>query len=220
MADKSVEDLCSTIYISRHVASRPNAPPDLTPIQPAEVWENPRTRERATILELPRQNPERRAVAELLARVGARVVGEHRHPAIVERFTVLDGELTMKRGGKTSILRRGETATVEPNAWHDWWNAGDRDALVRVEVTPGERFAHMIETFFGLARLGYTDAKGMPHPLQLALCAREFADVIVFRSPPLPVQRALFGALAPIARWRGYRATYPQLSRTVLAPRA
>jgi hypothetical protein len=44
--------------------------------------------------------------------------------------------------------------------------------------------------------------------------------VIVFRSPPLPVQRALFGALAPIAHRRGYRATYPQLSRTVLAPRA
>jgi hypothetical protein len=34
------------------------------------------------------------------------------------------------------------------------------------------------------------------------------------------VQRALFGALAPLARSRGYRATYPQLSRTVLAPRA
>ena len=43
----------------------------------------------------------------------------------------------------------------------------------------GERFAHMIETVFGLA---------------------------------------LFGALAPVAHWRGYRATYPQLSRTVLAP--
>jgi hypothetical protein len=42
---------------------------------------------------------------------------------------------------------------------------------------------------------------------------------IVFRSPPLAVQRALFGALAPLARWRGYRATYRQLSRTVLAPR-
>jgi hypothetical protein len=52
----------------------------------------------------------------------------------------------------------------------------------------------------------------MPHLLQLALTAREFSDVIVFRSPPLAVQRVLFGALAPIARWRG-----PQLSRTLLA---
>jgi hypothetical protein len=78
----------------------------------------------------------------------------------------------------------------------------------------------MIETLFGLARLGHVDAKGMPNPLQLALTAREFRDVFVLRSPPPAVQRALFGMLAPVARWRGYRATYPQLSRTVLAPRA
>jgi hypothetical protein len=55
--------------------------------------------------------------------------------------------------------------------------------------------------------------------LQLALVAPEFGDVIVFRKPPPAVQRAIFGVLAPVARWRGYRATYPQLSRTVLAPR-
>ena len=55
--------------------------------------------------------------------------------------------------------------------------------------------------------------------LQLALIAQEFRDVVVFRSPPPAVQNALFGALAPLARLFGYRATYPQLSRTVLAPR-
>jgi quercetin dioxygenase-like cupin family protein len=197
----------------------PNAPPDRTPIQIGEVWENPMTGERATILELPQQNPERRVVAELLALVGARVIGEHRHPALVERFIVLEGELAMKRGGQTSTLRQGEAATIEPGVWHDWWNTSDRNARVRVEVTPGERSGHMIETLFGLARLGHTDSKGMPNPLQLALVAQEFSDVIVFRSPPLVVQRALFGVLTPIARWRGYRATYPQLSRTVLAPR-
>jgi len=126
----------------------------------------------------------------------------------------------LKRDKQTSILHEGETAVVEPGVWHDWWNASDRDARVRVEITPGERFAHMIETLFGLARLGYTNSKGMPHPLQLAPFAQEFSDVIVFRSPPLVVQRVLFGVLAPIAHARGYRATYPQISRTVLAPRA
>jgi quercetin dioxygenase-like cupin family protein len=197
----------------------PDAPPDLTPIRMGEVWDNPVTGERAMILELPHRDPNARAVAELTALVGARVVGEHRHPGVVERFTVLEGELTVKRAGEMSILREGETAVVEENGWHDWWNAADRDALVRVEVTPGERFAHMIETLFGLARLGHTNAKGMPNPLQLSLTAREFGDVIVFRRPPAAVQRALFAALSPIAHWRGYRATYPQLSRTVLAPR-
>jgi quercetin dioxygenase-like cupin family protein len=197
----------------------PDGLPDRTPIRVGEVWENPVTRERATILERPWDNPAGRAIAELTALVGARVVGEHRHPALVEQFTVLEGALTVKRGEQTSVLHKGETAVIEPDTWHDWWNAGDCDARVRVEITPGERFVHMIETFFGLARLGHTDGKGMPNPLQLVLTAREFSDVIVFRSPPPAVQRALFGALAPIARWRGYRATYPQLSRIVLAPR-
>jgi len=198
----------------------PNEPPDLRPIQVGEIWENPITRERATILELPHKNPEGRIVAKLDALVGAKVVGEHRHPALVERFSVLEGELTVKLDGRISILRAGESATIETNVWHDWWNAGDEPALVRVEVTPGERFEHLIETLFGLARLGHTNAKGMPNPLQLALFAREFSDIFVLRSPPLIVQRAIFGVLAPIARWRGYRATYPQLSRAVLAPRS
>jgi mannose-6-phosphate isomerase-like protein (cupin superfamily) len=197
----------------------PNAPPDLTPIQIGEVQENPVTGERAIILELPWKNPEGRATAELTALVGARVVGEHRHPTMVERFTVLEGELTVKRDGQTRILHEGETGVVESGVWHDWWNASDRDARVRGEAIPGERFSHLVETLFGLARLGHTNAKGMPNPLQLALLAQEFSDIVVFRRPPPEVQRVIFGALAPIARWRGYRATYPQLSRTVLAPR-
>jgi hypothetical protein len=90
------------------------------------------------------------------------------------------------------MLREGQTAIVEPGVWHDWWNANDRhDAHVRVEVTPGEPFAHMIETVFGLARLGHVNSRGMPDPLQLALFAQEFSDVIEFRSPPPAVQRAI-----------------------------
>jgi hypothetical protein len=59
----------------------PHAPPDRTPVKIGEVWENPVTKERATILELPSRNHEQRVVAELLALVGARVIGEHRHSA-------------------------------------------------------------------------------------------------------------------------------------------
>jgi hypothetical protein len=150
---------------------------------------------------------------------GARVVGEHLHPAQRESFTVREGELTVLRDRQQSVVRAGERVDIEPGVWHDWWNAGQADAVARVEVTPGERFAHMIETLFGLAREGYVNERGMPDPLQLALVATEFADVIVFRKPPAVIQRVLFGALAPIARHRGYCATYPSLSRTTLAPR-
>ena len=196
-----------------------SSPPDLRPIEPGEVLENPVTRERAVIVELPWQNTEGRAVAELTALAGARVVGEHLHPALHESFSVLEGELTLVRDGERLTLRAGEGAGIAPGVWHDWFNEADVDAVVRVEVTPGERFAHMIETLFGLAREGHVNGKGMPNLLQLALTAQEFSDVIVFRKPPPSVQRVVFSVLAPIARRRGYRATYASLSRTTLAPR-
>jgi quercetin dioxygenase-like cupin family protein len=195
------------------------APPDLRPIRVGEVWENPATLESAVLVDLPWLNDEGRAVAELTAIPGTRVVGEHMHPALVERFSVKDGELTVLRDGRTSVLRAGEQAEIQPGIWHDWWNEGDKTAYVRVEVTPGERFVHLIETLFGLAREGHVSKRGMPHPLQLALVATEFSDIIVFRKPPASIQRPLFGVLTPFARRRGYRATYPSLSRTTLAPR-
>ena len=195
------------------------APPDTRPIEVGEVWENLVTLERAVILDLPWLNDEGRAVGELAAVPGTRVVGEHMHPALVERFSVREGELTVLLDGRKSVLGAGDQAEIQPGVWHDWWNEGDRTAIVRVEITPGERFTHLLETLFGLAREGHVNKRGMPHPLQLSLLATEFSDIIVFRKPPTIVQRPLFGILAPLARRRGYRATYPSLSRTTLAPR-
>jgi len=96
------------------------------------------------------------------------------------------------------------------------WNAEDHDARVIVEVEPGARFAHMLETLFGLAEMGHVDQKGMPNLLQMALIGREFSDTVQFRSPPPAMQKVLFASIAPLAHALGYRATYPQLSRSLL----
>jgi hypothetical protein len=66
----------------------PNGPPDRRPRKVGE--ENPVTGERSVILEHPWDNLASRATGELTAFVGARVMGEHRHPALVEQFTVLE----------------------------------------------------------------------------------------------------------------------------------
>jgi len=73
----------------------PNGAPDRRPIKVGEVWENPVTGERLVILERPWDNPASRVTGELTALVGARVMGEHRHPALVEQFTVLEGALSI-----------------------------------------------------------------------------------------------------------------------------
>ena len=196
----------------------PGAPPDLRPFRVGDELHNPVTGEFARILELPDDNPERRTRAELLAVVGSRVAGEHLHPGLVERFTVLEGELTVRLDGVTSLLYEGETAEVRAGQWHDWWNAADRDARVVVEVTPGDRFGHLIETLFGLARLGHVNDKGMPNILQMAMIGREFSDTVQFRSPPPAIQKTAFAVISPVARALGYRATYPELSRSLAPP--
>ncbi len=174
------------------------------------VTENPVTGERGIVLEAPGGNPQRRLVVELHVRPGGAVVGEHRHPGIRERFEVISGALGVKLVGQESELGPGETVEVAPGRWHDWWQRGTETAVVRVEVTPGDRFLEMIGTLFGLGLDRKTNAKGMPRPLQLVVIAREFEDVFVLRRPPPALQRALFGALAPLARARGYRGTYPR----------
>jgi hypothetical protein len=98
-----------------------------------------------------------------------------------------------------SILGAGERADTKPGGWHYWWNERHVDLLVPVQVTPGERLAHLIETLFGLASEGHVNMRGMPHPIKQALVATEFAGVIVFRKPPAAAQHVLFGALAPTA---------------------
>jgi hypothetical protein len=86
----------------------PNGPPDRRPIKVGEVWENPVTGERSVILERPWDNPASRVTGELTALVGAGVMGEHRHPALVEQFTVLEGALSILRfGGREGIRTPG-----------------------------------------------------------------------------------------------------------------
>jgi hypothetical protein len=91
----------------------PNAAPDRRPIKVGEVWESPVTGERSVILERPWDNPASRVTGELTARVGARVMGDHRHPALVEQFAVL--ERADDFGGPEGIRTSGLLIANEVN---------------------------------------------------------------------------------------------------------
>jgi len=175
-----------------------------------DVHINPVTGERAVVRVSPDENGGGLMVADLYIRPGGAVVGEHIHPSIEERFTVLRGRVGFKLAGRKAVAEPGQTLVLPPGVAHDWWNAGTEEALVRVEIRPGARFQDMVLNIFGLAQDGKTNAKGLPGLLQLSLFAPEFSDVVVFTRPPQAVQRVLFGILGPIARLLGYRGSYPQ----------
>ena len=189
-----------------------------------QVFTNPVTGERVVLLTDPEGHPDRTLVAHLFVRPGGRVAAAHVHPGSTERFSVLSGRVGFQVGTETSELGAGQSQEVPPGTVHDWWQVGDEEAQVLVEVTPGDRFVGMVATTFGLARDGRVDARGLPHLLQAAVTMSAYRDTLVFTSPPPPVQRLLFGGLAPLGRLLGRLPVYPEhlFSREVVevAPEA
>ena len=175
-----------------------------------DAFNNPITGEYGAVRLGTEDTPDKRIVTDLRLRSGGAVIGEHVHPSIDLRFTVIAGKIGYRLDGKEGVASGGDVLEIERGHIHDWWNAGDDEARVIVEVMPADRFELLISTLFGLAIDGKTNKKGVPNLLQMAVIAQEFEDIVQFMSPPPSIQNILFGILAPIGRRRGYQAIYDQ----------
>ena len=180
-----------------------------------DIYENQVTGEYAVVLRGSEDRGDGPGVVHLTARPGAAVVGEHFHPTIREKFTVLRGRLDARIAGRTLSLAPGQSAIAEAGVIHDWWNSSKTDeAHVLIEIDAAanainadpNRFELLIGMLFGLANDGKVDGKGRPSPFQAAVIAQEFSDVVVFTHPPPAIQRVIIGFLAPLGKALGYRA--------------
>jgi mannose-6-phosphate isomerase-like protein (cupin superfamily) len=179
--------------------------------------ENRVTGEVGILLKAPWEGDDSSLEAELHVKPDGAVAGEHVHRHFDERFTVEAGRIGFRLDGEESEAGPGDVVEIPRGRWHDWWNASDEEgAVAKASVSDGGRFVLMLENLFGLANDGHTNAKGMPDPLQLTMIATEFRDVIIFKRPPAALQTVIFGVMRPVAVGRGYRATYPQYSRSLL----
>lgn len=178
-----------------------------------ESIENPISGERIVWIETAAGSGGALLAADLHLRPGAAVAATHRHPRQEERFRVDAGQISLEIEGERRELAAGEEATVPAGVAHRWWNSGEGEAAVRVELRPALDTETFFETFFGLARDGRTNGKGIPDLLQIAVAYRELGDSCpVLTKPPASIQRVLFAVLAPIGRLRGRRAVYPRYS--------
>jgi quercetin dioxygenase-like cupin family protein len=178
-------------------------------VRAGEIYENRVQGDRFVVREGSEDTGGERLAGDLYIRPGGAVAGKHVHSYITERFEVVSGTVRIHVDGRDEIARAGEVVEVRPGVVHDWWNVGDDEAHVRLEIRPAERFELMIQNLFGLANDGKTNARGVPRLLPLSLFATEFRREGEFIRPPRVVQRVLFAAVAPLARARGHKAIDP-----------
>jgi quercetin dioxygenase-like cupin family protein len=177
--------------------------------KPGDVIENPLIGDRIVFRRTRDETNGELLEFDLYAHPGAAGPPRHVHPHSEEHFQVLKGNLRAKVDGRTMSLSEGDTFTVAAGVPHTWWNEGDLEAHVRVTLRPEAGMESFLETIYGLAMDGKTNAKGIPSALQLAVTAPAYFETNHVAAPPLAVQKIAFAVLRPVAQLLGYRADYP-----------
>jgi quercetin dioxygenase-like cupin family protein len=176
-----------------------------------QTLENPASGERITIRQTAAQTKGELLAIDLELPPKRRVpAGLHVHPLQEERFEVVEGTMCFRVGRKTIVAGPGEVVVVARGVKHDFANAGDEQALVRVEVRPALKMEQLFETIVALAEQGRTMLGGIPKPVDLALFVQEFDDEVQKRFPPRWLQRLVLAPLAWSARRRGRPSIAPQ----------
>jgi mannose-6-phosphate isomerase-like protein (cupin superfamily) len=141
---------------------------------------------------------------------GGSVPLAHVHPRQEERFEIVSGRARIRVGRRLQRAQAPESVVVPRGTIHRLWNDGADELHVLVELRPALRTEEGFEQLFGLGRDGKLSRRGLPHPLQIAVMAKEYRHEAQFPLVPAIMQRALIAPLAAIGARLGYRAFDPR----------
>ena len=176
--------------------------------------ENPIAGERVTFLATAEETNGEYVRIRNEASAGAQGTVMHYHLAYTEAFKVLKGRLDMCVGTEENhlVLGEGQSAFVPLSTAHRFWNSSTEPVIFEVEIRPARNFEKAIRAHFGLVEDGKTNEKAIPKNLfELALIYELSESYIV--GMPLFLQKGIFGALARIARWRGYDPEFSKYTK-------
>jgi quercetin dioxygenase-like cupin family protein len=137
-------------------------------------------------------------------------VTPHVHPAMEERFHVLEGAPSFLAGRKWSTAAPGDEVVVPAGTRHAFRNDSGAVAHFRADVRPPSTLEEFLTEVAALSREGLITRRGLPKRpralLRAALLAERYRDMVVLLFPPMPppfLQRLLFPPLARLAERRG-----------------
>jgi len=147
---------------------------------------------------------------DVWTKVGANGPPEHYHPIQSETFEVFNGKLGMREEGKEMILTAGQKYTIKPNTRHTFWNAGDEELYMNVELRPALKTEFFLETIASICISGKAKKDAMPKSLlQFAAIMHEYDGETYVTNPPLPVQKFMAKVIGGFAKLLGYKGFVP-----------
>jgi quercetin dioxygenase-like cupin family protein len=174
-------------------------------VDPAVILDNPRVGQRVSVVTPARETEGELLVLESWFARGWGEAGLHYHPYQEERFEVVVGSVWVRVGAQERVCGAGEVVRFPRGVAHAIGNAYAGPTRVRWEVRPALRTQALLEALGALAREGKLTREGKPLLLYVAALARAFDAEVRRVSPPRPLQKAVFAALATVARVGGIR---------------
>ncbi len=148
---------------------------------------------------------------ELLLAPGGRVPSSHVHPEQEETFTVVEGQMRFRLGGRRRLAGPGDTIAIPPGTVHSFANPGATQARVLVETRPALDMQALLETAAEMARAQRSARRLLPNPVNLSLFMRDFAREVRAPYLPKPLVDLVTGTVAALARIFGLDASYRRL---------
>lgn len=121
-------------------------------------------------------------------------------------------EVAMHRGDADCRLN---AQTAEAGTPHTWSTAGEEELHLTVRFEPALDTEAFLRDPAALAQEGKVKSDGAPSLLQVAALYDSYGyELLHLASPPLRVQKVIFGALAPPANSLGYLANPVETANT------
>ena len=127
----------------------------------------------------------------------------HYHTAFVEKFHVIDGDLTIGMNGRPVAITTGNDTAASKGMMHKFYNTSSKPVTFLVKIEPARSFEKTIRSAYGLMNTGKSSADGIPkNPWHLFLILG-YSDSYLQGVPGF-IQEPLIRALSKIAQWKGF----------------
>lgn len=128
--------------------------------------------------------------------------GPHYHKDFEEKFTVIEGELTVYQDNVPQTLHKGESAVVDHHTVHYFRNNTDSTIVITVQSTPSHGLEKSLRVAYGLYQTGQFQENGFTkNPWHMCLLLG-YSGTYIADIPPV-IQEPLVDAFAKIAQWKG-----------------